>query len=199
MPFIKPAFFPHLRILSAVLSLSVLSPLHAQAPQSSLANATVLIVRHAEKPASGSSLTPEGFARADKYAQYFHPFHLDGADLSINTLYAGADSAESIRPRLTLEPLSKATGLPINTQFSTNDPEALAHALISEPHGNHILIAWRHKKIPALIKALNADPDRLLPGGVWPDAVYDWVILLHYDSHGTLQTQRLIHEPNPLP
>lgn len=171
----------------------------AQAQDAPLANATVLVVRHAEKPASGTGLTAEGSARANKYAQYFHPFHADGTTVAINALYAGADSADSVRPRLTLEPLSHATGIPLKLQFSTNEPEALAHALFTEPHGDHVLIAWRHKKIPALLKSLGADPAQLLPDGVWPDAVYDWVILLHYDAAGHLETQKLIHEPDPLP
>jgi hypothetical protein len=190
------------RILPGALILAMLCfhPLpRAQESHSPLANATVLIIRHAEKPASGASLTPEGFARAQKYAQYFHPFCVDGTALEINALYAGADSADSVRPRLTLEPLSRAIGVPLNTQFSTSDPEGLAHALITQPHGDHVLIAWRHKKIPALLKALGADPAGLLPGDTWPDSVYDWVVFLHFDANGHLDTQRLIHEPDPLP
>jgi hypothetical protein len=185
--------------LIAIAVVCLLPALHAQEKPTQLANATVLIIRHAEKPESGSSLTPEGFARAEKYAHYFLPFHIDGAPLSINALYAGQDSANSIRPRLTLEPLSHASGLPLNTQFPTTDPESLAHALMTSPHGDHVLIAWRHGKIPSLLKALSADPMQLLPDGKWPDTVYDWVIFLHYDADGHLQTQKVIHEPNPLP
>ena len=174
--------------------------LHAEKPASHLANATVLVIRHAEKaPDSGSSLTPQGFARAEKYAHYFHPFEVDGKAIQLDSLYAGSDSTESIRPRLTLEPLSRATGLPLNTQFSTNEPEQLALALAEKSHGEHVLIAWRHKKIPALLKALGADPAALLPEGSWPDSVYDWVILLHFDATGHVDQQRLIHEPDPLP
>jgi hypothetical protein len=184
-------------VLSAALTLNPL--LQGQSTPSHLANATVLVIRHAEKPAKGATLTPEGEARAEKYVHYFHPFMLDGTPIAIDALYAGSDSADSIRPRLTLEPLSRATGLALNTEFSTSDPESLAHALATEQHGNHVLIAWRHKKIPALLAALGADPTHLLPQGTWPDEVYDWVILLHFDAAGRLDQQRIIHEPNPLP
>lgn len=173
--------------------------LQAQSARNYLSNSTVLVVRHAEKPAIGASLTPEGFARAEKYARYFHPFVIDGAPLSVNALYAGSDEPNSIRPRLTLEPLSQATGIPLNTHFSTADPDALVRALAEQVHEDHVLIAWRHKKIPALLKALGADPNHLLPNGVWPDSVYDWVIFLHFDAAGHLDQQRLIHEPDPLP
>ena len=171
----------------------------AQAGASHLANATVLVVRHAEKPAQGVNLTPEGVARAEKYAHYFAPFVIDGSSITINALYAGSDSADSVRPRLTLEPLSRATGIALNTQFSTKDPGALVHALVAQPHGDHVLVCWRHGKIPALLSALGADPAKLLPNGTWPDAVYDWVVLLHFNAAGQLDQQRLIHEPDPLP
>jgi len=191
----------HLANAVCVLSVWLIpfSFLYAQSAPSHLANTTILVIRHAEKPAKGASLTPEGVARAEKYANYFHPFVLDGIPVAINALYAGSDSADSMRPRLTLEPLSRATGIALNTQFSTNEPESLAHALFTEQHGDHVLIAWRHKKIPALLAALGADPTHLLPEGAWPDAVYDWVVLLHFDAAGRLDQQRLIHEPDPLP
>ena len=38
----------------------------------------------------------------------------------------------------------------------------------------------------ALLRALGANPDSLLPHGKWPDSVYDWVILLSYDKNGSL-------------
>ena len=77
--------------------------------------------------------------------------------------------------------------------------EQLSRALAEKPHGEHVLIAWRHKKIPSLLKALGADPASLLPEGQWPDSVYDWVILLHFDATGHVDQQQLIHEPDPLP
>jgi|SRR5579871_223039 len=194
----KRSFRCILAALIFITQASVLS-LHAQEQQEKLANMSVLIIRHAEKPDSGPSLNADGFARAKKYAQYFNPFHVDGTTIHVDALYAGADSAESTRPRLTLEPLSHATGLPLNTQFGSNEPEALVHALLTEPHGDDILIAWRHKKIPALLKAFGADPAALLPDGVWPDSIFDWVVLLRYDSAGHLETQKLIREPAPLP
>lgn len=171
----------------------------AYGQKNQLVGSTVLIIRHAEKPASGSSLTPEGFARAQKYAQYFNPFQGSGEAVRLNALYAGADSADSMRPRLTLEPLSRSTGIALNTKFSTDDPEGLARSLQTETHGDHILIAWRHKKIPALLNALGADANQILPEGKWPDSVYDWVVVLHFDAAGHLQAQTLLHEPNPLP
>lgn len=188
---------PLLRSLLPSFVLCVMAPVAFG--QSQLANTTVLIVRHAEKPAEGTSLTPQGFARANAYAKYFAPFFLDGKPLEINALYAGQDSKGSVRPRLTLEPLSHALHLPLNTDFSTENPEALATSLKSSTHGNHVLIAWRHKKIPALITALGGDPAQLLAASAWPDDVYDWVVVLRYNETGNLEHEELIHEPRLVP
>ena len=152
----------------------------------SLANAVVLIIRHAGKPASGSGLSPAGRQRAAAYAEYFGNYRLETQPLPLDTLIAAADTAESERSRLTLEPLSGACHLPIDTRFKDQDFKRLARALRSQPGGRNILICWHHEEMPGLIHALGADPDWLLPKGEWPEAVYDWVIQLQYDGRGYL-------------
>src|ERR1700742_4481174 len=104
---------------SALLVVIALSaPLYAATPgRDYLAGNTVLIVRHAEKPPLGRELTPTGRARAQAYVHYFDPFHDGGLKLRVNALYAGADSADSVRPRLTLEPLRDATGIPLDSSI----------------------------------------------------------------------------------
>jgi hypothetical protein len=189
----------HLSFVLCVSLAAACGALAAQAQENHLANKTVLIIRHAEKPDTGTVLSPAGVARAQSYAHYFHPFALDGQRLQPDTLIAGADSTDSVRPRLTLEPLSQATGIALDTRFATNAPDALVHALMDEAHGKCILIAWRHKKIAPLLKAFGADSATLLPAGTWPDEVYDWVIVLHFDAAGHVDQQRRIAEPNPLP
>ena len=184
------------RILLAVLLLCLTSPtlLRGQSLQNYLANNTVLIVRHTEKPETGTGLTPRGEERARLYAKYFQPFQEEGVSVLVDSLYAGADSQNSVRPRLTLEPLSKASGLPLHHKVGTKDSEALVLELKTEPHGRHPLIAWRHGEIPALLRAFGASPDKLLPNGQWPDDVYDWVIMLTMGPEGQLTSARLIHE-----
>ncbi|HEX3989179.1 MAG TPA: flagellar basal body-associated protein FliL [Verrucomicrobiae bacterium] len=153
-----------------------------------LRDATVLIIRHAEKPENGSDLSPEGVERAKAYVHYFYTFQLDGEPLKIDSLFAAADSKKSTRPRLTLEPLSRALNLPLNTAFKDKEPEALARELESRPHGTNILICWHHQEIPELLRAMGADPDKLLHHGKWPGHVYGWVIELRYDHEGRLKS-----------
>ena len=171
----------------------------AQSAPNYLANNTVLIIRHSEKPESGPGLTPMGEARAQLYAKYFEPFLEDGLSIPVDSLYAGTDSKNSMRPRLTLEPLSKATGFPLHLNVGTKDSGALVLELKTEAHGKHPLIAWRHGDIPALLTAFGASPAKLLPNGQWPDDVFDWVIVLTMGPDGQLSSARLIHEQLQVP
>ncbi|HEV2576705.1 MAG TPA: hypothetical protein VGU25_05800 [Acidobacteriaceae bacterium] len=188
----------HFFRLTFVAAVAFSAPPHAPIPvRDHLAGNTVLIVRHAEKPLLGRELTATGEARAKAYVHYFEPFHEGGLKLRVNALYAGADSVDSIRPRLTLVPLSRATGLAVDSSISTKAPTALVTLLRTQPHGNHPLVAWRHGSIPALLTAFGASPN-LIPGGKWPNDVYDWVIVLNFDASGHLHSQRLIKETLPL-
>lgn len=153
---------------------------------SPLANAIILIIRHAGEPVSGAGLSPAGRQRAAAYADYFQRYRLDAQPLRLDFLIAAADTAESERSRLTLEPLSGACRLPIDTRFKEEEVKRLARALRSQSSARNILICWHHKEIPALIRALGADPDWLLPQGKWPIAVYDWVVQLRCDGRGYL-------------
>jgi hypothetical protein len=165
-----------------------------------LKNAVVLIIRHAEKLESGQDLSPVGFQRADAYVKYFGEFQVEGKPLKLDSLFAAADSKNSHRPRLTLEPLSRALHLSIDTNFKDKAPALLADELKSKPRGANILVCWHHGKIPELLRDLGAEPSALLPDGKWPDAEFGWVIELRYDAQGKLMADqcRRIDEHIPL-
>ncbi|SDE90786.1 hypothetical protein [Terriglobus roseus] len=166
----------------------------AQSTPDFLANNTVLIVRHAEKPLKGRELTPQGEARARAYVQYFQHFHNHDESFGIDGLYAGADSEESMRPRLTLEPLHASTGMELHSTIGTKESPRLVAELRTTQHGKYPLISWRHGQIPSLLEAFGASPAQLLPEAKWPDEVFDWVVVLHFDKTGKLDSQELIHE-----
>ena len=184
--------------LAALFFLSAV-PSTAQPSGPGLAGTTLLIIRHAEKPqdegAGGPGLTPAGEARARAYATYFRTFAVDGKALHIDTLVATADSANSMRPRLTVEPFSRASGLPLQQPFKNKDVKGLASWLASGAPHRTVLIAWHHGMVPSLLTELGADPQVLIPGGTWPPATYDWVIYLHYGEDGHLTVSRRIVEP----
>jgi hypothetical protein len=152
-----------------------------------LRDAVVLVIRHGEKPEIGSELSPEGNERARDYVHYFETFQVDSKPVRLDALFGARDSKKSIRPRLTLEPLSRALNVPLDCTFKDSEPETLARELQSKPRGRNILICWHHEKIPDLLRALGADPNVLLPGGKWPGHVYGWVIELRFDHDGRIE------------
>lgn len=183
---------------AAWLAIGVLAAQVAVAKEKNgLADATVVIVRHGEKPDEGTGLSPVGEARAKAYVGYFEHLLLDGVPFRPDTLVASADSKNSARERLTLEPLAQALGLPIDQRFADKQVKELARALADESHGKSVLIAWHHGELAKLVEALGADAAKLLPDGHWPDDVFNWVVVLRYDHAGKLVpgSVRLLHEP----
>ena len=122
---------------------------------------------------------------------------IGGAPVHIDTLVATADSDDSDRPRLTLTPLSQALGLPIQQPYADKDVKGLA-AWLSSQTDHVVLVAWHHGKLPKLLADLGADPGQLLPNGVWPEDVYNWVIELRYDAQGHLISADRVVEPADL-
>jgi hypothetical protein len=151
-----------------------------------LKNAVLLIIRHAEKTASGDQLSSDGFKRADAYVNYFKNYQVDGQPLKLDYVYAAADSKNSKRVRLTVEPLCQATGLKLDNRFANKDFQGMVDELQTTGRGHEVLICWHHGQIANMLKALGADPDAFLPKGKWPDNAFNWVIELHYDANGHL-------------
>jgi len=153
-------------------------------------NSVILIIRHAENPPNGHGLSPRGEERAKAYINYFLNFTVDSKRLEPNAVVVAADSKHSHRPRLTVQPFAKAANLTIDSRFANKQPADLAAALRASYQGKVILICWHHGQIPAVLRALGADPATLLPGGKWPRDVYDWVIMVSFDENGHLIPDR---------
>jgi len=152
-------------------------------------NSVVLIIRHAENPANGHGLSPRGEERAKAYETYFQNFTVDGKRLEPQAVVVAADSKQSHRPRLTVQPFAKAAKLTIDNRFVNKQPTDLAAALRANYQGKVILVCWHHGQIPALLRALGAAPETLLPNGKWPKDVYDWVIMVSFDENGRVIPQ----------
>src|SRR5438034_1940503 len=146
-------------------------------------NSVVLIIRHAEDADSGDGVSPPGEKRAEAYKNYFLKFTVEAKRLRPDAVFAAKDSKKSHRPRLTVEPFAKAEKLRIDSRFGNNQSAELAADLRATEQGKVILICWRHPYVPDLLRALGAKPEELLPRGKWPNAVYDWVLLLSFDQN----------------
>ena len=159
-----------------------------------LKHATVLIIRHAEKPDDGAGLAPAGEARARDYVGYFKNFRLHDEPVKLDAIFAAADSKNSQRPRITVEPLAQALGLIVNASYKDKEYASLVSNLQTTDHGRNLLICWHHGELPELLAALGANPDALLPGGRWPGDEYDWIIALRFDHDGHLKTAERLDE-----
>lgn len=172
------------RLLIAVLLGSTLTL--ATYAQDGPKDGVVLIIRHAEDADSGPGISPRGEQRAQAYQNFFLNFAVDSKRLEPTVVFAAKGSKKSHRPRLTVEPFAKAANLKIDTRFGNNQSAELADDLRANYQGKVILICWRHKNIPALLRALGAKPKKFLPNGKWPGSIYNWVILLSFDPDGHL-------------
>ena len=149
-------------------------------------NSVVLIIRHAEDAGSGHGLSARGAERAEAYKNYFLTFTVDSKRRQPEDVLVAADSKQSHRPRLTVEPFAKAAKLTIDSRFGNKQPADLAAELRANHGGKVILVCWHHGQIPALLRAMGAAPETLLPNGKWPKTVYDWVIMASFDENGHL-------------
>jgi broad specificity phosphatase PhoE len=171
-------------VVIGLVSISSAFSVEEKAP--GLRDATVLIIRHAEKPESGFELSPAGRKRAEAYTSYFRTNAFGGKSLKLDYLIATADSKNSHRPRLTIEPLGKALSLNVDSRFKNKQFQEMADDLKAKEHGKNILICWHHGEIPNLLQALGADPAKLLPEGKWPTEEFASVIELRFDPEGRL-------------
>jgi broad specificity phosphatase PhoE len=168
-------------------------------------NATILLIRHAEKPGDpeidrledGTFLTPAGRERALAYIAFFQTHlitdvHGKGDDLfAPDALFAARDSKASHRPRLTLEPVAVNTGLDLNCDYEDSDLKGIVKAL-EEPPAQKILVCWHHGTIINLANALLAPHGGPLPTlppanrwpDTWPGKVFGWVMQIRYDGAG---------------
>jgi broad specificity phosphatase PhoE len=181
-------------LLAVLIPAAALGELRNDGGSGGLKNAVVLVIRHAEETENDGGLSTAGEARAKAYVNYFRNFTIDGRPLQPDYMLAAADSRNSLRPRLTLEPSAKEFGLTIDTRFKNKEYLELVDEIRRQPHGANILICWHHGKIPELLRALGADPKELLSQGKWPRHVFNWLIELRYDEYGNLVESKRVDE-----
>lgn len=153
--------------------------------------AQVMIIRHAEKPSGGDSLSIKGKERAAALAPYFTEtaeFLTYGPPVDI---YAMASSKEdsSQRPIETVQPLADALKLTIKNSYVINDYKKMvadikANSLYT---GKNVLICWEHKEIPEIARAFGA----LQTPARWQSEVFDRVWLITFGPTGRASFQNL--------
>jgi hypothetical protein len=139
--------------------------------------ATILLIRHAEKPASGVDLAPVGYARAKMLPELFGGMAAPHNLPRPSFLFATHVSKNSNRPMETITPLGEALGLSISHDVDDKDYATLAKELLSGKYaGKVVLVAWHHGSLPGFAKALGAVP----PYDPWPETQFDRVWRIDY-------------------
>ena len=165
-------------------------------------NTVILLIRHAEKPDSGTGLAPDGEKRAQAYVSFFSPYHLGAQPLTIDALFAATDSEGSARPRLTITPLSTALKLPLNTGFDGKGYDRLAkHLRADEYKGKTVVICWKHGEILDLAQALGVKAEELPASAHWPAEwpidQYDWLLQIVRDEAGAIDPAKTLRITKP--
>ncbi|HEU0301176.1 MAG TPA: histidine phosphatase family protein [Longimicrobium sp.] len=152
-------------------------------------NANILLIRHGEKPETGTGLAPAGQARAQAYVAYFQNYPIGGDTLKLQYIFATKDSKDSHRPRLTVTPLADALGLKIDDKHADEDYAKVADDLLAHGKydGSNVLVCWHHGHLLELAARLGATSGTSWPAE-WPGDVYGWVLQLCYGADGTLAT-----------
>ena len=175
----------------------------AQSAASMPPSLTVYLVRHAEKPSSGTGLSSAGQARANAYVNFLQSLtDPSGQTIKWGYLFASAESDHSARPFLTIQPLAQAIGKTIDPNYKDKHFSKLVQFIQENPQKqfdrSHILICWHHGQILDLARSLGAECNTLPPESnwpaTWPGEVFGWLLKIYYKSDGTLhekQTQAI--------
>ena len=145
--------------------------------------ATIMIIRHGEKPpppgvnpggeTDKKSLSVQGWVRAGALAAWLAPPTGPAAGLAVpDVIYASGPDGPSLRPLQTVAPLAEKLGLKLETAFTKGDEKALAADVLTQ-HGT-VLICWQYQKIPDIVRHLEGPA---VPQ-TWPDDRFDvvWVL-----------------------
>ncbi|KAJ5691886.1 hypothetical protein N7462_001309 [Penicillium macrosclerotiorum] len=142
-----------------------------------VADPTVYLIRHGEKPDDGDGLSTQGEERAQCLRGVF------GASSSYDIGYIMAMTPKSDgsrqRPYDTVKPLADDLGLTVDTSCDRDDPGCVKDVVDDYSGSGNILICWEHDALHDIVKKLGDDdaPD-------YPDDRYDiiWTDPSPYDD-----------------
>src|ERR1041384_526007 len=172
-------------------------------PQTNQNATKIMIIRHAEKPASPppphgvdvkgddnkDSLIVQGWQRAGALVALFAPSRGPLQDPRLATpdfIYASATSdTEGNRPEETVTPLMSKLNLLGNFEFQKDNVSGVAASALS--CAGVVLISWPHGQIPNLAQQIPLSPNNKhkVPTGKWPGTRFDMVWIFDKDTHSS--------------
>lgn len=161
---------------------------------------TIVLIRHGEKPQGGlGKLDCRGLNRANALppvlAKQFGRFDAIFAPDPGHEKKDDGVKYRYLRPLETVAPLSKATGVPVDTRFGYKQIDKLETTLQSANYaGATILVAWEHKQLVKLARSLldhhGGDPRQ---AGKWPGNDFDSIYIVRIVRDGAAMRASLEH------
>lgn len=126
------------------------------------APATIILIRHCDKNHSRRHCSKKGLRRAEWLPSLFGPGRRFPSPFA---LFARAPERKHyvLRSIETLEPLSNATGVPIDQSYGARTVKKLIKHLLGlveagDLCGRLALVAWKHDQIPLIVRRLGYYP-----------------------------------------
>jgi hypothetical protein len=146
----------------------------------------LVFVRHGEKPAGNfGQLSCQGLNRSLALpsvliARYGKPDYIFAPDPKQLATNAHRSKYDYLRPVATIEPTAIQLGMPVNTQYDTEQSDALARDLQTQPYSRALVfVAWQHTLIVQMARTLlenNGGDPKLVPD--WSEDDFDSIFVV---------------------
>ncbi|MDT3402653.1 histidine phosphatase family protein [Mucilaginibacter terrae] len=159
--------------------------------QNNGADLRIIIMRHAEKPASGDNLSCKGFNRAMMLPGVLVKRFGVPAYVYVPSPSTGK-ATKSGRMLQTVWPLATKYNLTVNSKFDVDDTKALAKNISTK--AGTVLVVWEHNAIGKILSSLGVTAGKLK----WQGDDYDslWVVTVHNGKATLSQTSQGINVPD---
>lgn len=135
----------------------------------------VIIIRHAEKPDSGSNLSCKGLNRALELSKVLYNKYKLVDHIYTPQMRTGEITSSS-RMYQTIVPYAVKYNLNIDSQFNLGEEVLLAKTISNQT--GIVLIVWKHKCIPNLIHALGIADTSIK----WKEHDFDSIWIISYQN-----------------
>jgi len=154
-------------------------------------NLRIIIMRHAEKPATGDNLSCKGLNRAMMLPGVLVKRFGIPAYLYVPAPSTGM-ATKSGRMLQTVWPLATKYNLTINSKFDVDDTNDLAKNIGTKT--GTVLVVWEHNAIRKIISALGVKAGKIK----WQGDDYDslWIVTIHNAKASLVQTTQGINAPD---
>ena len=183
-----------MKILFSLFSISILISCYAWGTP-----AQVVLIRHAEKLATGGEVNRQGCERAYLLPNFFlnNPI-VEQFGAPVATYAVAPNHAYSaVRAIQTIAPTAQALRLQVLDPATRLQYSLIVQQIMSNPNydGKTVLIAWEHKAIPGLAEAFGATLSSDMKK--WPGKVFDEAWILDFAGAPTPSVQIIAEDVLP--